>query len=62
MEASGAVRQDLGDLCLDVSLINWSPCFLKKFHCLTEILNRFLVSFFSKLVITLLFKSGNLLF
>ena len=60
METCRTVRQDLGDLCLDISLINRSTCFLKEFNRFAEVLDRLLISFLSKLVISLFFEGSNL--
>ena len=62
VQTCGAISVDLGDLGLDVAVVEWSTNVLEQFDCFTEVLDSLLVRLLAELVVTLILESGELLF
>ena len=62
VQTCGAISVDLGDLGLDVAVVEWSTNVLEQFDCFTEVLDSLLVRLLAELVVTLILESSELLF
>ena len=59
METSCTVSVDLGDLCLDVTMVEWSTDILKQLDSLTKVFHGLLVGLLSELIVSFLFECGK---